>query len=162
VQDLFGHWQRKAQAPVINATGVLIHTNLGRAPLDRALWGQIEERITGYGTLELDLDSGERGRRAPRPIACWLNWAARRRARGEQLRGAVLLMLCLARGKKVIVSRGELVQIGGGFRIPEIMAQSGALLVEVGTTNRTVLRDYEAAIDGETGQFSRCTAPIFR
>jgi len=151
VRELLGRWQRGAQTPVINATGVLIHTNLGRAPLDRALWSQIEERVTGYGTLELDLDSGERGRRAPlvNRLLAELG-GAQAGLVVNNCAAAVLLMLCLARGKKVLVSRGELVQIGGGFRIPEIMAQSGALLVEVGTTNRTVLKDYEGAIDGET------------
>lgn len=151
LRDLLERWQRRRQSPVINATGVLIHTNLGRAPLDQAFWSQVVERIQGYNTLELDLDSGERGKRGP-----LVNRLLAELAGSEaglvvnNCAAAVLLMLCLARGKKVLVSRGELVQIGGGFRIPEIMAQSGALLVEVGTTNRTTLADYEGAIDSDT------------
>jgi len=144
-------WRRRGQSPVINATGVLIHTNLGRAPLDDAFWSQVVERIQAYNTLELDLDSGERGKRGPLVNRLLAELAgADAGLVVNNCAAAVLLMLCLARGKKVLVSRGELVQIGGGFRIPEIMAQSGALLVEVGTTNRTSLADYEAAIDPDT------------
>jgi L-seryl-tRNA(Ser) seleniumtransferase len=144
-------WQRRGQHPVINATGVLIHTNLGRAPLDESFWQAVASRVTGYGALEFNLETGERGRRAP-----LVNRLVAELAGAEaglvvnNCAAAVLLMLCVARGKNVIVSRGELVQIGGGFRIPEIMALSGARLVEVGTTNRTVERDYEVAIDSDT------------
>lgn len=151
VQGRLERSQRSGQLPVINATGVLIHTNLGRAPVDHAFWEQVASRSTGYGALEFDLETGERGRRAP-----LVNRLVAELAGAEaglvvnNCAAAVLLMLCVARGKKVIVSRGELVQIGGGFRIPEIMALSGAHLVEVGTTNRTVMRDYEAAIDSDT------------
>lgn len=151
VGDLLARWQRQAQTPVINATGVLIHTNLGRAPLDHDYWSKVEAAIIEYSTLELDLESGERGKRGPLVNRLLAELAgAEAGLVVNNCAAAVLLMLCLARGKKVLVSRGELVQIGGGFRIPEIMAQSGAHLVEVGTTNRTSLADYEAAIDVDT------------
>ena len=151
VRELLGRWQRSGQSPVINATGVLIHTNLGRAPLDLEFWSLVQSRISDYSTLELDLESGERGRRGPLVNRLLAELAgAEAGLVVNNCAAAVLLMLCLARGRNVVVSRGELVQIGGGFRIPEIMAQSGARLVEVGTTNRTSLADYKAALDGET------------
>jgi L-seryl-tRNA(Ser) seleniumtransferase len=151
VRELLSRWQRSAQTPVINATGVLIHTNLGRAPLDLEFWNLVQSHISDYSTLELDLESGERGKRGPLVNRLLAELAgAEAGLVVNNCAAAVLLMLCLARGKKVLVSRGELVQIGGGFRIPEIMAQSGARLVEVGTTNRTSLADYRAALDGET------------
>jgi L-seryl-tRNA(Ser) seleniumtransferase len=151
VRQRLDRWQRQAQTPVINATGVLIHTNLGRAPLDGAFWDEVSRSITHYHTLEFDLESGQRGKRGPLVNRLLAELAgAEAGLVVNNCAAAVLLMLCLARGRKVLVSRGELVQIGGGFRIPEIMAQSGAKLVEVGTTNRTALADYERAIDTET------------
>jgi L-seryl-tRNA(Ser) seleniumtransferase len=137
---------------VINATGVVVHTNLGRAVLSPELTGEVLALLTGYTNLEFDLDTGKRGARGgkvPELLA--------RLAEAEQglvvnnNAAAVLLMLAaLAAGGEVIVSRGELVEIGGSFRIPGIMGQSGARLVEVGTTNRTHLADYAAAITPET------------
>lgn len=133
---------------VINATGVVLHTNLGRALLAREVWRQMEEVALNYSNLEYDLERGERGLRYTHvvdilkkvtgaPAAMVVNNNA----------GAVLLVLAaLARGKEVVVSRGELIEIGGSFRIPEVMAASGAILREVGTTNKTHLRDYEEAI----------------
>lgn len=151
LSEALKQWQRRGPISVINATGVLIHTNLGRAPLDSAFWEQVAARSTGYGALEFDLETGERGRRAPLINRLVAELAgAQAGLVVNNCAAAVLLMLCVARGKRVIVSRGELVQIGGGFRIPEIMALSGAQLVEVGTTNRTVVRDYEIAIDADT------------
>jgi L-seryl-tRNA(Ser) seleniumtransferase len=133
--------------PVITATGVLLHTNLGRAPLaPRTLAG-------GYANLELDLETGERGSRSAH-VARLLARAAGAEAALVVNNGAaaVLLVLAsLARGRPVIVSRGELVEIGGGFRVPEVMAESGARLVEVGSTNRTRLADYEAALERHRG-----------
>jgi L-seryl-tRNA(Ser) seleniumtransferase len=127
--------------PVVNATGVLLHTNLGRAPLGRA-------PSTGYTNLELDLRSGRRGSRSEHAASLLA------RATGADTAlivnngaAAVLLALAaLARGRAVVVSRGELIEIGGGFRIPEVLQQSGARLVEVGTTNRTRIDDYERAL----------------
>jgi L-seryl-tRNA(Ser) seleniumtransferase len=135
--------------PVVNATGVLLHTNLGRAPLGgspgRAAGGPVR-----YRNLELDLVSGRRGSRSGH-AASLLARACGAEAALVVNNGAaaVLLVLsALAQGRAAVVSRGELVEIGGGFRIPDVMAQSGARLVEVGTTNRTRVRDYEAAVAG--------------
>jgi L-seryl-tRNA(Ser) seleniumtransferase len=140
--------------PVINATGVLLHTNLGRAPISGGS-GAAEAAggdAVRYSNLEFDLASGKRGSRSGH-AASLLARACGAEAALVVNNGAaaVLLVLgALARGRSVLVSRGELVEIGGGFRIPEVMAQSGAQLVEVGTTNRTRLRDYEAAVSEDT------------
>lgn len=138
---------------VINATGVLLHTNLGRAPLARAAERAVREVARGYSTLELELETGERGSRQAHVsalLAALLD--AEAAIAVNNCAGAVLLMLAaLCRGKEVIVSRGELVEIGGGFRVPDVMRESGAVLVEVGTTNKVYARDYEAAITERTG-----------
>jgi L-seryl-tRNA(Ser) seleniumtransferase len=127
--------------PVINATGVLLHTNLGRAPVDVSQPGR-------YSNLELDLATGRRGSRMGHAAALLARAAGAEAALVvNNGAGAVLLVLAaLAADRSVVVSRGELVEIGGGFRIPEVMAQSGARLVEVGTTNRTRIGDYRAAL----------------
>ncbi len=142
---------------VINASGVLIHTNLGRAPLSRLAMERIAEITTGYCNLEFDLDRGERGRRNEHAQSLFARLFARQgiantlTAVVNNNAAAVLLALAaLAEGGEVIVSRGELVEIGGSFRIPEIMARSGAVLREVGTTNRTRIADYEKAITERT------------
>ena len=143
---------RPGYPPVINATGVILHTNLGRAPLSPEIFRRLRRILTGYAAVEYDLDKGERGER-DRPLA-------------EKLRlllgcedavvvnnnaAAVLLILtALARGREVLVSRGELIEIGGKFRLPDVFAQSGARLIEVGTTNRTRLTDYIQACTDET------------
>jgi L-seryl-tRNA(Ser) seleniumtransferase len=133
--------------PVVNATGVLLHTNLGRAPLVQH--GQHGDRpLMRYSNLELDLTTGKRGSRSGH-AASLLARAAGAEAALVVNNGAaavLLVLAALARDRAVVVSRGELVEIGGGFRIPEVMVQSGAHLVEVGTTNRTRLRDYEAGL----------------
>ena len=133
---------------VINATGVLLHTNLGRAPLSRAALAAVESVASGYSTLEYDLIKGKRGKRDVHASDLLARLTG-----GESAlvvnnnAGAVLLALsALAKGKKVAISRSELVEIGGGFRIPDVMKQSGAKLLEVGTTNRVRLADYEQAI----------------
>jgi L-seryl-tRNA(Ser) seleniumtransferase len=135
--------------PVINATGVIIHTNLGRAPLSAAAQAAMQEVARGYSTLEYDTAAGHRGRRETHVEG--LLQATTGGEAGLAVNnnaGAVLLTLKgLAEGRGVIVSRGQLVEIGGGFRVPEVMAQSGARLIEVGTTNRTHLRDYESALE---------------
>jgi L-seryl-tRNA(Ser) seleniumtransferase len=133
---------------VINATGVIIHTNLGRAPLSAAARAAMEAAAGGYSTLEYDLEAGGRGHRTAHAerLLCELTGAESTLVVNNNA-GAVLLALAgLARGKGVVVSRGQLVEIGGGFRVPDVMAQSGARLIEVGTTNRTHLRDYAGAL----------------
>jgi len=134
--------------PVINATGVIIHTNLGRVPLSQAAREAMDAVAAGYSNLEYNLQVGRRGTRYlhAESLLCQLTGAEAALVVNNNA-GAVLLMLAaLAQGREVIISRGQLVEIGGGFRIPEVMRQSGAHLVEVGTTNRTYLHDYEAAI----------------
>ena len=163
LDELPGAVQQKLQQslayslrPVINATGVILHTNLGRAPLSRAALQHAAEVSRGYSNLEYDLDSGERGRRdihAERLFAKLLNTAERKVSTivVNNNAAAVLLGLnSLAEGGEVLVSRGELVEIGGSFRIPDVMAKSGAVLREVGTTNRTRAADYESAITDRT------------
>jgi len=138
--------------PVINATGVILHTNLGRAPLSGAALEEIRRSATSYSNLEYDLDAGARGKRDVH-VAELLERLTGAEAAivVNNCAAAVLLVLAaLAKGGEVIVSRGELIEIGDGFRIPEIMAQSGAVLREVGTTNRTRIVDYENAINENT------------
>lgn len=138
---------------VINATGVVLHTNLGRAVISEDVADYLRHLITGYSNLEYDLERGKRGLRYRN-----LEWILKELTGAEDVcvvnnnAGAVLLVLsALARGKEVIISRGELIEIGGSFRIPEVMEQSGAVLKEVGTTNKTHLKDYERAISENTG-----------
>jgi L-seryl-tRNA(Ser) seleniumtransferase len=134
--------------PVINATGVVIHTNLGRAPLSASAREAMEAVARGYSTLEYDLDAGQRGQRTAHAerLLCELTGAESALVVNNNA-GAVLLALNrLARGRGVTVSRGQLVEIGGGFRVPDVMRESGARLIEVGTTNRTHLHDYEQAL----------------
>jgi L-seryl-tRNA(Ser) seleniumtransferase len=155
---------------VINATGVILHTNLGRAPLSVSAIEHMVEIAGGYSNLELDLESGERSRRDVHAEEVLLRLlSAKTRAIDEDsadsTKAVVVVNNCaaatflalnsLAEGAEVIVSRGELVEIGGGFRIPEILAKSGARMREVGTTNRTRLVDYENAISAETGLILR-------
>src|SRR5262249_50650246 len=138
--------------PVINATGVILPTNLGRAPLTPAAIEEFRLSATQYSNLEYDLQAGARGKRDVH-IAQLLErlTGAESAIVVNNCAAAVLLVLAaLAKGGEVIVSRGELIEIGDGFRIPEIMAESGALLREVGTTNRTRLADYENAITEKT------------
>jgi len=145
--------------PVINATGVILHTNLGRAPLSAAALEQVRETALRYSNLEFDLDAGERGKRDVHVNRLFARLLQRY---GEDDRAvstivvnnnaaAVMIALnTLAEGGEVIVSRGELVEIGGSFRVPDVMAKSNAMLREVGTTNRTRIGDYEAAINERT------------
>jgi L-seryl-tRNA(Ser) seleniumtransferase len=137
---------------VINATGVILHTNLGRAPLDDETLSFIQKTSANYSNLEFDLKEGKRSQRGifVEKLLCLLTSAESALAVNNNAGGVLLILTALAKGKEVIVSRGELVQIGGGFRIPEILALSGATLKEVGTTNQSTISDYENAITPQT------------
>jgi L-seryl-tRNA(Ser) seleniumtransferase len=149
---------------VLNATGVIIHTNLGRAPLSRAARAAMEAVAAGYSNLEYDLAAGERGSRYVHAEALLTRLTGAEAALVvNNNAGAVFLALAaLARGREVVISRGQLVEIGGGFRIPDVLRQSGARLVEVGTTNRTHLPDFEAALGPETALLLRVHSSNFR
>jgi L-seryl-tRNA(Ser) seleniumtransferase len=139
--------------PVINATGVVLHTGLGRAPLSRAAARAAARAAEGYADLEVDRDSGRRGRRTTRAefLLTALTGAEEALVVNNNAGALVLALAALARRKEVLVSRGELIEIGGEFRLPDIMAASGARLVEVGTTNRTRVADFRAALSPRTG-----------
>ncbi len=138
--------------PVINATGVILHTNLGRAPLPQSVVEEFRHTATQYSNLEYDLEAGARGKRDVHTskLLTRLTGAESAIVVNNCAAAVLVTLAALARGGEVIVSRGELIEIGDGFRIPEIMEQSGALLREVGTTNRTRLADYENAINEKT------------
>jgi L-seryl-tRNA(Ser) seleniumtransferase len=155
---------RPALRPVVNASGIILHTNLGRAPLNEETAQVMKSLSQGYSNLEYDLDRGKRGHRDRhleeqfrRLLPCEAATAVNNNA------AALFLVLStLARGKKVLVSRGELVEIGGSFRVPSILEQSGASLKEVGTTNRTRTEDYRDALDGDTALILRVHPSNFR
>ena len=144
---------RSRPVPVINATGVILHTNLGRAPLSQESMEAVRRAAGNYTDLEIDLETGRRGGRQSHlsRLVCRLTGAGAAIAVNNNASAVMLGLAAVAAGKQVIVSRGEAVEIGGGFRIPDVLRQSGAELVEVGTTNRTYARDYEAAITENTG-----------
>ncbi|MBR4702220.1 MAG: L-seryl-tRNA(Sec) selenium transferase [Oscillospiraceae bacterium] len=133
---------------VVNATGIVLHTNLGRAPLGQELYDLAREVYSGYSSLEYDIETGTRGSRYAHVegLICALTGAEAAMVVNNNAAAVFLMLTALAEGKQVAISRGELVEIGGSFRIPDIMARSGASLTEVGTTNRTRLPDYEAAV----------------
>jgi L-seryl-tRNA(Ser) seleniumtransferase len=142
---------------VINGTGVVIHTNLGRAPLSHSAATAAATLASGYTNLEYDLDKGARGRRDvhAETLICRLTKAEAAVVVNNNAAAALLVLAALASGREVIISRGELVEIGGGFRVPDVMTQSGAILREVGTTNRTRVSDYAAAISERTAAILR-------
>ena len=152
------------QRPVINATGVILHTNLGRAPLSREATAAMQHCARAYTNLEIDLDSGRRGSRLVHveSLLCLLTGAEAALVVNNNAGGVLLALTALARRKEVIVSRGQAVEIGGGFRIPDVMRQSGAKLVEVGTTNRTRLSDYEEGITPRTAALLRVHSSNFK
>jgi L-seryl-tRNA(Ser) seleniumtransferase len=149
---------------VINATGVVLHTNLGRAPLSQAAVAQIAATAAGYSNLEYDTSRGERGKRDAHTAKLLADLVDAESAIvvNNNAAAVFLVLHTLATAAEVIVSRGELIEIGDGFRIPDIMAESGALLREVGTTNRTRLRDYERAITDRTRLLLRVHPSNFR
>jgi L-seryl-tRNA(Ser) seleniumtransferase len=157
-----------ARAPslrrVLNATGVIVHTNLGRAPLADEALAQVVDAARGYSNLELDLRAGSRGSRQDHVAAILrrLTGAEAALVVNNNAAAMLLTLAALAEGREVIVSRGELIEIGDGFRIPDVLAHSGARLVEVGSTNRTRARDYEQAVTAETALILRVHQSNFR
>ncbi len=151
VEQRLTEQSRRSLRRVVNATGVVLHTNLGRAPLAATVRRAVDEAL-GYSTLELDRDAGERGSRQEhtRHLLCELTGAEHALVVTNAASALFLILNTAAEGGETIVSRGELVEIGGAFRIPDILAKSGSALVEVGTTNRTHLRDYEMALSPRT------------
>ena len=148
--------QRRLQ-PVINATGIIIHTNLGRSPISREHWEKVSELNTSYTNLEFNLHTGKRGKRSSftTELLCKLSGSEDALVVNNNAAAIFLILSAFAKRKEVIVSRSELVQIGGGFRIPDILTASGAKLVEVGTTNITTLDDYLGAINDRTAMVLR-------
>ncbi|MDO8446991.1 MAG: L-seryl-tRNA(Sec) selenium transferase [Deltaproteobacteria bacterium] len=143
---------RPSLVRVVNATGVILHTNLGRAPLAEAALKSLADASLHYTNLEFDIEKGERGERYTHveEDLCRLTGAESAVVVNNNAAAVLLVLNTIAEGKEVVVSRGELVEIGGSFRIPDVMRKSGARLVEVGTTNRTHIRDYESAVTQET------------
>jgi len=164
IAEQVGRTMQPTLRPVINATGVIIHTNLGRAPLSRATMEAMATVGRGYSNLEFDLEAGQRGSRYShaQTLLTRLTGAEAALVVNNNAAAVLLMLSALARDREVIISRGQLVEIGGGFRIPDVMRQSGARLVEVGTTNRTYLEDYAAAISEETVALMRVHFSNFR
>jgi L-seryl-tRNA(Ser) seleniumtransferase len=152
--------------PVINATGVIIHTNLGRAPLSRSTLEAMLAVAGGYSNLELELVSGERGGRGSsvERLLTRLTGGEAALAVNNNASAVLLVLTALTKGRGVVISRGQLIEIGGGFRVPDVMRQSGARLIEVGTTNRTHLRDYQRALEenADAGALLRAHRSNFR
>ena len=150
--------------PVINATGVIIHTNLGRAPLSAAALEAMQRVAAGYSALEYDLSAGARGSRHDhaRRLLCDLTNAEDALVVNNNAAAIYLALSALCQGREVLISRSQLVEIGGGFRIPDVLRQSGARLVEVGTTNRTHLRDFTLAATAESAAIMRVHSSNFK
>jgi L-seryl-tRNA(Ser) seleniumtransferase len=167
VDELRGRARSATRPPVrrvVNATGVIIHTNLGRAPLSERALQAIAEAGRGYSNLEYQLEQGQRGSRHEHcaELLARLTGAPASAVVNNNAAAVLLVLAELACDREVVVSRGELVEIGGGFRIPEVLEQSGARLVEVGTTNRTYAHDYASVIGPETAVLLRVHSSNFR
>jgi L-seryl-tRNA(Ser) seleniumtransferase len=163
-QEKLELWVTPTLMPVINATGVIIHTNLGRAPLSSEAQAALLEVASGYSTLEYNLSRGKRGKREEH-CETWLRQLTGAEAAlvvNNNAAAVLLTLTALAKRKPVLISRSQLIEIGGGFRIPNVMQQSGAKLVEVGTTNRTHLKDFEEAIDERTALILQAHHSNFR
>jgi L-seryl-tRNA(Ser) seleniumtransferase len=164
LQDELAALRAPSLRRVLNATGVIVHTNLGRAPLADEALAQVVDAARGYSNLELDLADGARGSRQTHVAALLrrLTGAEAALVVNNNAAAMLLALAALAEGREVVVSRGELIEIGDGFRIPDVLARSGARLVEVGTTNRTRARDYERAVGTETALLLRVHQSNFR
>lgn len=164
VMDHLAEYGTGSTAPAVNATGVILHTGLGRAPLSAMAVRHVQKIIKGYSTLEIDIETGKRGRREQRleELFCFLSGAESGTVVNNNAAAVMIALNTLANGKEVIISRGELVEIGGSFRMPEIMKSSGAKMVEVGTTNKTKLSDYRDAITRKTGAILKVHTSNYR
>ncbi len=166
VLDHFRVGRLRELQPVTNATGVIIHTNLGRAPLSQETLEAMKAAAGGYTNLEFDLVDGERGGRGAsvEGLLARLTGAEAALAVNNNASAVLLTLTALVAGRGVVISRGQLVEIGGGFRVPDVMRQSGARLIEVGTTNRTHMRDYEQALESheDVGAFLRAHRSNFQ
>ena len=161
---MLADWATPGLRPVLNLTGVVIHTNLGRAPLSEAAIDQVVQVARSYSNLEYDLEAGVRGSRESHVEALLtrLTGAEAAFAVNNNAGAMLLLLMALASGREVLVSRGQLVEIGGSFRLPDIMRAGGVRLVEVGTTNRTRVEDYEAAVTADTALLLRVHTSNYR
>jgi L-seryl-tRNA(Ser) seleniumtransferase len=150
-------WTVPSIVPVINATGVVLHTNLGRAPLSKATIQAMQIAAQGYTNLEFDLEKGKRGSRYDHTslLLCRLTGAEAGLVVNNNASAVLLILTALARRRSVVIARSQLIEIGGGFRVPDVMKQSGARLVEIGTTNRVHLSDYEQALIEKPAAFLR-------
>ena len=164
VLDRLAHDAKPGIRPVINATGVILHTNLGRAPFSKKIADAVHEITSSYSSLEYNFEQKSRGHRNTHveKLVCELLDVEAAIVVNNNAAGVLLVLSTLARNREVIVSRGELVEIGGSFRIPEIMEESRAILRGVGTTNRTHLHDYERALTEETAALLRVHTSNFR
>jgi L-seryl-tRNA(Ser) seleniumtransferase len=167
IEQILAYLEKEAESPlqeVINATGVIIHTNLGRAPLSKAALAAMTNLGSQYSTLEWDVETGKRGSRYDHvgTLLAGITGAEAAVVVNNAAAALVLVLSALASGKEAIMSRAHLIEIGGGFRIPDIMRQSGVQLREVGTTNRTYTRDYVDAITNQTALFMRMHSSNFR
>jgi L-seryl-tRNA(Ser) seleniumtransferase len=163
-QALLQTWCQPTLLPVINASGVVLHTNLGRAPLSAAALLAIQQTASTYCNLEFDLNTGRRGQREQHveTLLTQLTGAEAALVVNNNAAAVLLTLSALARRRRVIIARGELIEIGGGFRIPDVMAQSGARLIEVGTTNRTHAQDYAEALQAPTALVLHAHSSNFR
>lgn len=157
-------WTLPTLRPVINAAGVILHTNLGRAPLSQSAMQAVQRVAMGYSTLEYDLEKGKRGSRLVHAEALLrqITGAEAAIVVNNNAAAVMLVLTALARRRSVVIARSQLVEIGGGFRVPDVMKQSGARLLEVGTTNRVHLADYEEAIQASPALFMRAHRSNFR
>ena len=158
-------WEERPRLrPVINATGIILHTGLGRSPLAESAVQAVADVARGYSSLELDLDTGERGKRTTivRGLLTKLTGAESATVVNNNAAATMIVLAAVGKGRSIIVSRGELIEIGGSFRLPDIMQASGATLCEVGTTNKTRLADYEKAIDESTAGLMKVHTSNYR